>query len=124
MPSKHSFEELYQSAENLAERIHNFVEGVEVKSNYCTTDIVEAEHLGYGAGVPPYLRGPYASMYTQRPWTIRQYAGFSTAEKSNEFYRKNLAAGQKGLSVALISRRIADTIATIPGSPATWVWQA
>ena len=54
----------------------------------------------YGAGIPPFLRGPYATMYVQRPWTIRQYAGFSTAEKSNAFYRKNLAAGQKGLSVA------------------------
>ena len=53
----------------------------------------------YGAGIPPFLRGPYATMYVQRPWTIRQYAGFSTAEKSNAFYRKNLAAGQKGLTV-------------------------
>lgn len=58
------------------------------------------EHLGFIAGIPPYLRGPYSSMYTVRPWTIRQYAGFSTAEKSNAFYRRNLAAGQKGLSVA------------------------
>lgn len=57
-------------------------------------------HLGFGAGQPPYLRGPYASMYVIRPWTIRQYAGFSTAEESNAFYRRNLAAGQKGLSVA------------------------
>ncbi|MEO1255173.1 MAG: methylmalonyl-CoA mutase family protein, partial [Bacteroidota bacterium] len=55
---------------------------------------------GFSAGVPPYLRGPYATMYTSRPWTIRQYAGFSTAEESNAFYRRNLAAGQKGLSVA------------------------
>src|SRR5438093_836984 len=54
----------------------------------------------YAAGVPPYLRGPYSTMYVQRPWTIRQYAGFSTAEESNAFYRRNLAAGQKGLSVA------------------------
>jgi methylmalonyl-CoA mutase len=58
------------------------------------------EHLDYAAGVPPYLRGPYSTMYTTRPWTIRQYAGFSTAEESNAFYRRNLAAGQKGLSVA------------------------
>jgi methylmalonyl-CoA mutase len=58
------------------------------------------DHEGYAAGVPPYLRGPYASMYTVRPWTVRQYAGFSTAEESNAFYRRNLAAGQKGLSVA------------------------
>ncbi len=63
-------------------------------------DIAGEEHLTYGAGIAPYLRGPYASMYVQRPWTIRQYAGFSTAEESNAFYRKNLAAGQKGLSVA------------------------
>src|SRR5258708_6102434 len=58
------------------------------------------EHLDYAAGLPPYLRGPYASMYLRRPWTIRQYAGFSTAEESNAFYRSNLAAGQTGLSVA------------------------
>lgn len=64
------------------------------------SDIAHAEHLNFGAGLPPYLRGPYASMYVLQPWTIRQYAGFSTAEKSNAFYRRNLAAGQKGLSVA------------------------
>ena len=58
------------------------------------------EHLGYTAGVAPFLRGPYPTMYTTRPWTIRQYAGFSTAEESNAFYRRNLAAGQKGLSIA------------------------
>ena len=58
------------------------------------------EHLDYAAGVPPFLRGPYSTMYVLRPWTIRQYAGFSTAEESNAFYRRNLAAGQKGLSVA------------------------
>ncbi len=58
------------------------------------------EHLGYAAGLPPFLRGPYSTMYVTRPWTIRQYAGFSTAEESNAFYRRNLAAGQKGLSVA------------------------
>ena len=57
-------------------------------------------HEGFAAGLPPFLRGPYPSMYVQRPWTIRQYAGFSTAEESNAFYRRNLAAGQKGLSVA------------------------
>ena len=58
------------------------------------------EHLEYAAGLPPYLRGPYSTMYAMQPWTIRQYAGFSTAEESNAFYRRNLAAGQKGLSVA------------------------
>jgi len=62
--------------------------------------IESAQHLGFVAGIPPYLRGPYSSMYTARPWTIRQYAGFSTAEESNAFYRRNLAQGQKGLSVA------------------------
>jgi methylmalonyl-CoA mutase len=58
------------------------------------------EHLNYAAGVAPYLRGPYSTMYVMQPWTVRQYAGFSTAEESNAFYRRNLAAGQKGLSVA------------------------
>ena len=58
------------------------------------------EHLSYAAGLPPFLRGPYSTMYVMQPWTIRQYAGFSTAEESNAFYRRNLAAGQKGLSVA------------------------
>ena len=58
------------------------------------------EHLHYASGLPPYLRGPYSGMYAMRPWTIRQYAGFSTAEESNAFYRRNLASGQKGLSVA------------------------
>ena len=58
------------------------------------------EHLNYAAGLPPYLHGPYSGMYAMKPWTIRQYAGFSTAEESNAFYRRNLAAGQKGLSVA------------------------
>ncbi|WP_324719626.1 methylmalonyl-CoA mutase family protein, partial [Salinimicrobium sp. HB62] len=57
-------------------------------------------HLNFAAGIPPFLRGPYSTMYVMRPWTIRQYAGFSTAEESNAFYRRNLAAGQKGLSVA------------------------
>lgn len=75
-------------------------EGIKLKRYYTWEDVAETEHLGFGAGVPPYLRGPYASMYVQRPWTIRQYAGFSTAEESNAFYRRNLAAGQKGLSVA------------------------
>jgi methylmalonyl-CoA mutase len=75
-------------------------EGIKLKSNYKENDISEAEHLNFGAGTAPFLRGPYASMYLQRPWTIRQYAGFSTAEESNAFYRRNLAAGQKGLSVA------------------------
>jgi methylmalonyl-CoA mutase len=75
-------------------------ERIEVKPYYTAKDLEGIEHLGFVAGIPPYLRGPYATMYVQRPWTIRQYAGFSTAEESNAFYRRNLAAGQKGLSVA------------------------
>ncbi len=75
-------------------------EGIPVKAVYTAEDIRQLEHLDFAAGLPPYLRGPYASMYVQQPWTIRQYAGFSTAEESNAFYRRNLAGGQKGLSVA------------------------
>jgi len=75
-------------------------EGIEVKPTYSKEDIEKLEHIGFAAGFAPNLRGPYATMYVQRPWTIRQYAGFSTAEESNAFYRRNLAAGQKGLSVA------------------------
>ncbi|HOB27076.1 MAG TPA: methylmalonyl-CoA mutase [Bacteroidales bacterium] len=83
-----------------AEVIHNSAEDIPIKNFYTYDDIVELEHLDYAAGLPPFLRGPYATMYVQKPWTIRQYAGFSTAEESNAFYRRNLAAGQKGLSVA------------------------
>jgi methylmalonyl-CoA mutase len=75
-------------------------ENIELKPIYTKEDISDLEHLGFGAGFTPNLRGPYATMYVRRPWTIRQYAGFSTAEESNAFYRRNLAAGQKGLSVA------------------------
>ncbi|MBD99061.1 MAG: methylmalonyl-CoA mutase [Verrucomicrobia bacterium] len=75
-------------------------EGLLLKDHYQSEDIEALKHVNYTAGLPPYLRGPYASMYAVRPWTIRQYAGFSTAEDSNAFYRKNLKAGQKGLSVA------------------------
>jgi methylmalonyl-CoA mutase len=75
-------------------------EGISLKQNYSKQDIENLEHLDFAAGFAPNLRGPYASMFVQRPWTIRQYAGFSTAEDSNAFYRRNLAAGQKGLSVA------------------------
>lgn len=73
---------------------------IKVKGAYTEEDIKDFEHLHYAAGVAPYLRGPYSTMYAMRPWTIRQYAGFSTAEESNAFYRRNLASGQKGLSVA------------------------
>lgn len=75
-------------------------EQIPVKSVYGAEDLAGMEHLNYAAGVAPYLRGPYSTMYVMRPWTIRQYAGFSTAEESNAFYRRNIAAGQKGLSVA------------------------
>ncbi|MDX9726003.1 MAG: methylmalonyl-CoA mutase [Bacteroidales bacterium] len=75
-------------------------EKIPVRTVYDESDLEGKEHLDYAAGVPPFLRGPYPGMYVTRPWTIRQYAGFSTAEESNAFYRRNLAAGQKGLSVA------------------------
>jgi methylmalonyl-CoA mutase len=75
-------------------------EGINIKPQYTFQEISDAEHTGFAAGLPPYLRGPYSTMYVLQPWTIRQYAGFSTAEESNAFYRRNLAAGQKGLSVA------------------------
>ncbi|MES2863202.1 MAG: methylmalonyl-CoA mutase [Bacteroidota bacterium] len=75
-------------------------EKIDIKPTYTKEDISDLEHLGFGAGFAPNLRGPYATMYVRRPWTVRQYAGFSTAEESNAFYRRNLAAGQKGLSVA------------------------
>lgn len=75
-------------------------EGIDLKQTYTKQDIQQLEHLDFGAGFAPNLRGPYATMYVRRPWTVRQYAGFSTAEESNAFYRRNLAAGQKGLSVA------------------------
>ncbi|MGF7140907.1 methylmalonyl-CoA mutase [Roseimarinus sediminis] len=75
-------------------------EQIPVKPVYTKSDLEGMEHLNYAAGLPPFLHGPYSAMYAMRPWTIRQYAGFSTAEESNAFYRRNLAAGQKGLSVA------------------------
>jgi len=75
-------------------------EHIALKSSYARADLEGLEHLEYAAGIPPFLRGPYTTMYATRPWTIRQYAGFSTAEESNAFYRRNLAAGQRGLSVA------------------------
>ena len=91
-----------KSSETQHPTSNNFTtaEGIEVNSTYSKEDISNLEHLGFGAGFAPNLRGPYATMYVRRPWTIRQYAGFSTAEESNAFYRRNLAAGQKGLSVA------------------------
>jgi methylmalonyl-CoA mutase len=82
------------------ESVWNTPEKIAVKPVYTRADLLNRGHLGFGAGLPPYLRGPYSTMYVTRPWTVRQYAGFSTAEESNAFYRRNLAAGQKGLSVA------------------------
>ncbi|RME67834.1 MAG: methylmalonyl-CoA mutase [Verrucomicrobia bacterium] len=84
----------------IEEIVWQTMEQIPLKPLYTADDIRDAQHIGYNAGLPPYLRGPYATMYVTRPWTVRQYAGFSTAEESNAFYRRNLAAGQKGLSVA------------------------
>ncbi len=83
-----------------AEEVFLTAEEIEIKKNYQFSDLKEIEHLNFSAGLSPFLRGPYSSMYIKNPWTIRQYAGFSSAEDSNAFYKRNLAAGQKGLSVA------------------------
>ena len=80
--------------------LHRTMEQIEVAPLYTKADYEGMNHLSYTAGLPPFLRGPYPTMYVTRPWTVRQYAGFSTAEESNAFYRRNLAAGQKGLSIA------------------------
>src|SRR4051795_4292187 len=82
------------------ERVWQTPEGIPVRPLYTADDLAEVDFLDTRPGIPPYLRGPYPTMYTTQPWTIRQYAGFSTAAESNAFYRRNLAAGQKGLSVA------------------------
>ena len=89
-----------KSIEQEVKVTYETAEKIDLYSFYQKKDIQETEHIGFVSGVAPYLRGPYGSMYAIRPWTIRQYAGFSTAEESNAFYRRNLAAGQKGLSVA------------------------
>ncbi|WP_304198405.1 methylmalonyl-CoA mutase [Flavobacterium alvei] len=91
-----------RSQKSEVSRKDNFLtaEGIELKPTYSEKDIENLEHLDFGAGFAPNLRGPYATMYVQHPWTIRQYAGFSTAQESNAFYRRNLASGQKGLSIA------------------------
>jgi methylmalonyl-CoA mutase len=96
-----SWEELNLSSSNVqaVEHIENPT-GIPIASSYDAKEIEGAPHLGTFPGFPPFIRGPYSTMYVRRPWTIRQYAGFSTAEASNAFYRRNLAAGQKGLSVA------------------------
>jgi methylmalonyl-CoA mutase len=95
-------ESLRPKVESKSSLIDRFLtaEGIEIKSDYCQDDIKDLEYLDFGAGFAPNLRGPYTTMYVRKPWTIRQYAGFSTAEESNAFYRRNLAAGQKGLSIA------------------------
>ncbi|UJP64981.1 methylmalonyl-CoA mutase [Mongoliitalea daihaiensis] len=88
------------SAHSVPDTFWETAEKIEVPAAFEAASIEQLPHVGYAAGIPPYLRGPYSTMYVMRPWTIRQYAGFSTAEESNAFYRRNLAAGQKGLSVA------------------------
>ncbi len=88
------------SGKSLEELVSWTMEHIDVKALYTKADLEGLEHIGFTAGIPPFLRGPYPTMYVTRPWTVRQYAGFSTAEESNAFYRRNLAAGQKGLSVA------------------------
>lgn len=95
-------EKLDELTQNPQPKTQNFftAEGIELKETYSEKDIENLNFLDFGAGFAPNLRGPYATMYVRRPWTIRQYAGFSTAEESNAFYRRNLAAGQKGLSIA------------------------
>ena len=86
--------------ETKPDAVFQTAEGIALKPTYTEQDIEHVKHLDFGAGFAPNLRGPYATMYVRRPWTVRQYAGFSTAEESNAFYRRNLAAGQKGLSIA------------------------
>ncbi len=86
--------------ENVDQNHFTTAEGIQLKSQYSKDDLKDVEHLNFAAGIAPFLRGPYSTMFVRRPWTIRQYAGFSTAEDSNAFYRRNLASGQKGLSVA------------------------
>jgi methylmalonyl-CoA mutase len=98
------FENLLNTSEKSVGVVDNKIwktpEGIDIHRFYTTNETSNIPHLSFIAGIPPYLRGPYSTMYLQRPWTIRQYAGFSTAKDSNAFYRRNLAAGQKGLSVA------------------------
>ncbi|MBU2492126.1 MAG: methylmalonyl-CoA mutase [Bacteroidetes bacterium] len=89
-----------ESGKNVEDFIWETLEKINVNPIYTKDDLKNFEHINYMSGIPPFLRGPYSSMYVQQPWTIRQYAGFSTAEESNAFYRRNLAAGQMGLSVA------------------------
>ncbi|UCD16804.1 MAG: methylmalonyl-CoA mutase [Candidatus Zixiibacteriota bacterium] len=89
-----------ETGHNVEDLVWRTMEQIDVKPLYTADDLENLEHLNHVAGLPPFVRGPYATMYVTRPWTVRQYAGFSTAEESNAFYRRNLAAGQMGLSVA------------------------
>ena len=89
-----------ETGKEVDEVVNQTMEQIQVEPLYCKDSYRDMEHLDYTAGIEPYLRGPYATMYAFRPWTVRQYAGFSTAEESNAFYRRNIAAGQQGLSVA------------------------
>jgi Methylmalonyl-CoA mutase, N-terminal domain/subunit len=98
-------------------------EGIAVKPAYGPADLNGIAGLDSFPGIAPYLRGPYPTMYVTQPWTIRQYAGFSTAEDSNAFYRRNLAAGQKGLSIAFDLAPTAAMTPTIRASPATSAWR-
>tara|TARA_R110002072_G_scaffold273058_1_gene433326 strand:- start:5757 stop:7889 length:2133 start_codon:yes stop_codon:yes gene_type:complete len=94
------FETVSEKKMQSSEAVFTTADKIELQSFYSQKEIEDTNHIGFVSGIAPYLRGPYSSMYAIRPWTIRQYAGFSTAEESNAFYRRNLAAGQKGLSVA------------------------
>ena len=95
---KNKFRE--ETGKNVEDVLWETMEKINVKPLYTEDDIKDLKHLDYMSGIPPFLRGPYSTMYVTRPWTVRQYAGFSTAEESNAFYRRNLAQGQMGLSIA------------------------
>ncbi|MDD1630403.1 MAG: methylmalonyl-CoA mutase family protein, partial [Methylococcaceae bacterium] len=92
--------EVKRMGKTVDDLVSKTLEGIDIKSLYTAEDTKNLETIDSLPGISPFVRGPKATMYTARPWTIRQYAGFSTAKESNAFYRKNLAAGQKGLSVA------------------------
>jgi len=110
--------ELSRRGKTVDALVKQTAEGIAVKPLYTEADIDNLEVTGTLPGLPPYVRGPRATMYTAQPWTIRQYAGFSTAKESNAFYRRNLAAGQKGLSVAF-------DLATIGAmTPTILAWRA
>jgi len=100
--SKKEWEEKFkqETGKSVEDFIWETMEKIPVKPLYTKDDLQNVDHVDYLSGIPPFLRGPYSTMYVQRPWTVRQYAGFSTAEESNAFYRRNLAQGQMGLSVA------------------------